>query len=100
MKIYSIEEEEFVEKINLGGGKKGNYNLNCNDVVWSPIDDQLIATGATNGAVVLWNLGITGKSKQEKVFEDHKRTINKVRQKKSMKSTDKLKFKIHASCNF
>ncbi|XP_023322719.1 GATOR complex protein WDR24 [Eurytemora carolleeae] len=78
MKIYSIEEEEFVEKINLGGGKKGNYNLNCNDVVWSPIDDQLIATGATNGAVVLWNLGITGKSKQEKVFEDHKRTINKV----------------------
>ena len=52
--------------------------LSCNDVVWSPIDDQLIATGATTGAVVLWNLGINGKSKQEKVFEDHKRTINKV----------------------
>jgi len=78
MKIYSIEEDEFVERVNLGGGKRGNYNLSCNDVVWSPIDDQLIATGATNGAVVLWNLGITGKSKQEKVFEDHKRTINKV----------------------
>ena len=94
MKIYSIEEEEFVEKINLGGGKKGNYNLNCNDVVWSPIDDQLIATGATNGAVVLWNLGITGKSKQEKVFEDHKRTINKVRKVDKRIKCDRLTVKI------
>ena len=64
--------------MNLGTSKRGNYNMSCNDVVWSPNDENLIATGATNGAVVLWNLGITGKSKQERVFEDHKRTINKV----------------------
>jgi len=78
MKIYSIEEDEFKERLNLGTSKRGNYNMSCNDVVWSPNDENLIATGATNGAVVLWNLGITGKSKQERVFEDHKRTINKV----------------------
>lgn len=76
-KIYSIEEEEFVEKANLRI-KNPNLNYSCNDVVWSPIDDALIATAATNGAVVVWNLGKAGKSKQDQVFIDHKRTVNKV----------------------
>jgi len=78
MKIYSIEEDTFLEKFNLATTKRSVTNMCCNDVVWCPNDDQLIATGLTNGAVVLWNLSITGRSKQERVFEDHKRTINKV----------------------
>ena len=78
-KIFSIEEEEFQERENLRVGKNINLNFSCNDVVWSPIDDQLIATAATNGAVVVWNLSKTGRSKQEQVFNDHKRTVNKVK---------------------
>jgi len=77
-KIYSIEDEEFVERDNLRVGKNINLNFSCNDVVWSPIDDQLIATAATNGAVVVWNLNKSGRSKQEHLFIDHKRTVNKV----------------------
>jgi len=76
-KVYSIEEEEFVERANLRV-KNANLNYSCNDVVWSPIDDTRIATAATNGAVVVWNLGRAGKSKHEQVFTDHKRTVNKV----------------------
>lgn len=40
--------------------------------------DHFLATAATNGAVVLWNLNKSGRSKQEFVFVDHKRTVNKV----------------------
>ena len=47
-KIFSIEDE-FVERDNLRVGKTFNLNFSCNDVVWSPVDDQIIATAATNG---------------------------------------------------
>ena len=39
-KIFSIEEE-FVERDNLRVGKNINLNFSCNDVVWSPVDDQV-----------------------------------------------------------
>lgn len=79
-KIFSIENE-FVERDNLRVGKNINLNFSCNDVVWSPVDDQVIATAATNGAVVVWNLNKPGRAKQEQVFnrpQDHRRTVNKV----------------------
>lgn len=40
--------------------------------------DHILATAATNGAVVVWNLNKQSRSKQEHVFIDHKRTVNKV----------------------
>ena len=76
-KIFSVEEE-FVERDNLRVGKNINLNFSCNDVVWSPVDDQVIATAATNGAVVVWNLNKAGRGKQKQVFNDHRRTVNKV----------------------
>jgi hypothetical protein len=48
-------------------------------VVWSPLEDQMIASAATNGHVVVWNLQRAGRTKQEQVYSDHKRTVNKVR---------------------
>lgn len=77
-KVFSIQEEEFVELCNLRVGKNLNLNFSCNDVAWNAIDDHYLATAATNGAVVLWNLNKSGRSKQEHVFVDHKRTVNKV----------------------
>ena len=47
-------------------------------MVWSPLEDQMIATAATNGHVVVWNLQKAGRTKQEQVYSDHKRTVNKV----------------------
>lgn len=42
------------------------------------ITDNVLATAATNGAVVVWNLNKPTRSKQEHVFNDHRRTVNKV----------------------
>ncbi|XP_047497370.1 GATOR complex protein WDR24-like isoform X2 [Penaeus chinensis] len=77
-KIYALEEDELVEKANLRAGKNPNLNFSCNDVVWNPIEDSVLATAATNGAVVTWNLNKSSRSKLDCVFNDHKRTVNKV----------------------
>lgn len=77
-KVFNIEEDEFVESCNLRVGKNLNLNFSCNDVAWNTLEDHTLATAATNGAVVLWNLGRPSRSKQQHVFMDHKRTVNKV----------------------
>ncbi|XP_059470417.1 GATOR complex protein WDR24 [Neocloeon triangulifer] len=77
-KVFNINAEEFVENCNLRVGKNINLNFSCNDVVWNTFDDSILATAATNGAVVVWNLNKPTRSKQEHVFNDHRRTVNKV----------------------
>lgn len=47
--------------------------------VYTVTIEQWLATAATNGAVVLWNIPKSMKLKQEMVYYDHKRTVNKVR---------------------
>ena len=37
----------------------------------------MIATAATNGAVVIWNINKEGK-KDEKVINEHSRTVNRI----------------------
>ncbi|XP_043270686.1 GATOR complex protein WDR24 isoform X2 [Venturia canescens] len=77
-KIFTLLEDKFEEVCNLRVGKNLNLNFSCNDVAWNLNDDHVLATAATNGAVVLWNLNRPSRSKQEHVFVDHKRTVNKV----------------------
>lgn len=77
-KIYGIEEEQFVEKLNLRVGRKPSLNFSCADVVWHQMDENLLATAATNGVVVTWNLGKPSRNKQDQLFTEHKRTVNKV----------------------
>ncbi|XP_050310799.1 GATOR complex protein WDR24 [Anthonomus grandis grandis] len=77
-KIYQIEEGRFRELCNLRTLKHLNLNFSCNDVAWSPTDDQYVATAATNGHVTVWNLNKMGKAMQEQDYQDHKRTVNKV----------------------
>ncbi|KAG8145498.1 hypothetical protein E2320_012023 [Naja naja] len=77
-KIYSIEEDQFVEKLNLRVGRKPSLNFSCADVVWHQMDENLLATAATNGVVVTWNLGKPSRNKQDQLFMEHKRTVNKV----------------------
>lgn len=77
-KILAVDEDAFVELLNLRVGKNLNLNYSCNDVVWSTLDESVIATGATNGAVVVWNLSKNTRTKQEHVFSDHQRTVHRV----------------------
>ncbi|CAJ0953548.1 unnamed protein product [Ranitomeya imitator] len=42
------------------------------------MDENLLATAATNGVVVTWNLGKPSRNKQDQLFTEHKRTVNKV----------------------
>lgn len=42
------------------------------------IVDNILATATTGGAVVTWDLNRSSRNKQDHVFLDHKRTVNKV----------------------
>ncbi|PVD30506.1 hypothetical protein C0Q70_09773 [Pomacea canaliculata] len=79
-KIISIEEDHFSELVNLRVGKVKNINLTYSaaDVAWNHNDENLLASAATNGAVVIWNLSRQVKSKQDCVFTEHKRSVNRV----------------------
>lgn len=77
-KIFAIDENELVEKINLRVGKHMNLNYSTGDVAWSHYDENILATAATNGSVVTWRLDKPSLSKQDTVFQDHRRTVNKV----------------------
>uniref|UniRef100_A0A671REB3 GATOR2 complex protein WDR24 n=1 Tax=Sinocyclocheilus anshuiensis TaxID=1608454 RepID=A0A671REB3_9TELE len=77
-KIYGLEEDGFVERLNLRVGRKPSLNFSCADVMWHQMEENLLATAATNGAVVTWNLARPCRNKQEQLFTEHKRTVNKV----------------------
>ena len=79
-KILKISDEEakFSELMNMRVGKNINLNSSCNDVVWSHLDPNILASGATNGAVVIWNLQLNKRMKMNSCYTDHKRTVNKV----------------------
>ncbi|XP_064647525.1 GATOR2 complex protein WDR24-like isoform X2 [Lineus longissimus] len=77
-KVFSIDDDEFVERHNFRVGKNLNLSYSALDVAWNPVEEHTIASAATNGAVVVWNLNRASRSKQEIVFAEHKRTVNKV----------------------
>ncbi|XP_052255836.1 GATOR complex protein WDR24-like isoform X2 [Dreissena polymorpha] len=77
-KIYSVYEDGFEEKFNLRGGRPVNLNYCALDIAWNHTDENILATGATNGAVVIWDLNMKTRCKQEHVFTQHKRTVNRV----------------------
>ncbi len=37
-KVLTIEEEEFVEKVNLRVGRNLNLNFSASDVTWNPVE--------------------------------------------------------------
>lgn len=77
-KVYQIEDENFKEVYNLRASKHLGTCFSCNDVAWSQTDDHYLATAATNGHVCLWNLTKMGRAMQEQIYQEHKRTVNKV----------------------
>ncbi len=77
LKIYAIDDEaaKFRECVNFRTGRHLNLNYSSNDVAWNKVDETLLATASTNGAVIIWSVE---SGKLDRVLQDHSRTVNKV----------------------
>ncbi|OWZ16840.1 hypothetical protein PHMEG_0009308 [Phytophthora megakarya] len=79
LKVVALEASGFTEKRNLRVAGKPSLNFSTNDIRWHPQSDYLLATAATNGAVVIWNLEREGyKHVQERVLNGHRRAVNRI----------------------
>lgn len=78
LKVYSIDADGFSEVCNMRGGKNQNLSYSSNDVAWSVLDSNLLATAATNGVVSVWDLSKFGRQKQLYVYSEHERTAHTV----------------------
>ncbi|KAK5578609.1 hypothetical protein RB653_008281 [Dictyostelium firmibasis] len=82
VKIVSVQNNEFKVTSNLRAGKTQSLNYTGNDCCWHPslVESYrfLIATAATNGAVVIWNTVREGSKSVERIFTDHSRAVNKL----------------------
>jgi WD40 repeat protein len=84
LKVISLKIDVLKENRNLWGvSSSSNKNLATNDIYWHPGHQHkhLLASAATNGSVVIWNLDIGGKtsqSAQESVLKGHRRAVNRV----------------------
>ncbi|RMX68897.1 hypothetical protein DD238_003813 [Peronospora effusa] len=79
LKVVALEAAGFTEKRNLRVIGKPSLNFSTNDIRWHPHSDYLLATAATNGAVVIWNLERDGyKHVQERVLNGHRRAVNRI----------------------
>ncbi|KAE9027001.1 hypothetical protein PF011_g2257 [Phytophthora fragariae] len=79
LKVVALEAAGFSEKRNLRVAGKPSLNFSTNDIRWHPQSDSLLATAATNGAVVIWNLEREGyKHVQERVLNGHRRAVNRI----------------------
>ncbi|KAI8887732.1 WD40 repeat-like protein [Backusella circina FSU 941] len=78
LKVISIHKTEVVETLNLRAGSHFNLNYSSNDVKWgNNATKQKIATAATNGAIILWDLVKLGR-KAERVIAEHSRAVNRI----------------------
>lgn len=78
LKVLSIDSDGFTEVCNMRGGKNQNLSYSSNDVAWSLLDKNLLATAATNGVVSVWDLSKFGRHKQLLVYAEHERTAHSV----------------------
>lgn len=78
LKVLSIDTDGFTEVCNMRGGKNQNLSYSSNDVAWSMLDKNLLATAATNGVVSVWDLSKFGRHKQLLVYAEHERTAHSV----------------------
>ncbi|KAG0171055.1 WD repeat-containing protein 24 [Apophysomyces sp. BC1021] len=78
LKILSVSKTEVIETINLRAGSHVNLNYSSNDVKWgNNVTKYKVATAATNGAIILWDLNKTGR-KAERVITEHTRAVNRI----------------------
>lgn len=62
----------------MRGGKNQNLSYSSNDVAWSALDNNILATAATNGIISVWDLSKFGRHKQTLIFNEHERTAHTI----------------------
>ncbi|KAI7907105.1 WD40-repeat-containing domain protein [Cokeromyces recurvatus] len=78
LKVYNLQKTKIVESLNLRAGSHFNLNYSSNDVKWgNNATKTKIATAATNGAIILWDLNRIGR-KAERVITEHSRAVNRI----------------------
>jgi WD40 repeat protein len=80
MKILSLEKTDgFSEAKNLRRGHKGSVlMMSANDVDWSHVAKNLIASAASTSAVVIWDVEAERKTDRRKALQSHHRAANSV----------------------
>ncbi|ORE02129.1 WD40 repeat-like protein [Rhizopus microsporus var. microsporus] len=78
LKVLSFSKTRVVETLNLRAGSQLNLNYSSNDVKWgNNATKYKVATAATNGAIILWDLHKVGR-KSERVITEHSRAVNRI----------------------
>ncbi|KAF0682369.1 Aste57867_25507 [Aphanomyces stellatus] len=77
LKIVTLESTGFVEKRNLRSSKS-NLNFSTNDIRWHPQSDSMLATAATNGFLVLWDVPRDSSKMHKREFKAHERAVNRI----------------------
>ncbi|KAI8334412.1 WD40-repeat-containing domain protein [Chlamydoabsidia padenii] len=78
LKIISITPTEITETLNLRAGSNLTLNSSSNDVKWgNNATKTKVATAATNGAIILWDINKVGR-KTERVINEHARAVNRI----------------------
>ncbi|CEI89070.1 hypothetical protein RMCBS344292_03442 [Rhizopus microsporus] len=78
LKVLSFSKTRVVETLNLRAGSQLNLNYSSNDVKWgNNATKHKVATAATNGAIILWDLHKVGR-KSERVITEHSRAVNRI----------------------
>ncbi|RIA89227.1 WD40-repeat-containing domain protein [Glomus cerebriforme] len=75
LKVLNVSEREITEEFNL---KNRSFNKVSNDVKWGNISTKnKIATAATNGTIVIWDIG-NGRTKIDRKIDEHSRAVNRI----------------------
>ncbi|GAB5586913.1 SEA (Seh1-associated) complex subunit [Umbelopsis nana] len=78
LKVLQVTTQEATEYINLRTGSNLSLNYSSNDVKWGNNGTRnKIATAATNGAIIIWDLNKSGR-KTDRVISEHSRAVNRV----------------------
>ncbi|KAG2220306.1 hypothetical protein INT45_009939 [Circinella minor] len=79
LKILAVNSSQVREILNLRAGSHLSTNYNSNDVKWgNNATKSKLATAATNGAIILWDINRTTGRRAERVINEHSRAVNRV----------------------
>ena len=82
LKVVHITPHGLIEKKNLRLTSKvtNEVNFSINDVEWCLKESSrnVLASGASNGNIILWDISRDGRTSQERVITAHPRTVNRI----------------------
>ncbi|ODQ50237.1 WD40 repeat-like protein [Saitoella complicata NRRL Y-17804] len=79
LKVLTVSSNALIDTVNLRVGSRLNLNFSSNDVQWGlAASSNILATAATNGSVVIWDLAMRAPQKIDRVISEHNRAVNRI----------------------